>query len=151
MAPVVNPLESEKPETTASIIPPSVTQTTTFIKRRNRGGIRKKEDLDSEVDPTSSLGGEEDVSKETDTLFKRAKLSKAAPLAFTTKREGRMEDVGHSYESSRAIQSGVNDAATRTLETETEHGQDARYACWKVLYEGVWDGHQLPDSMQVCP
>lgn len=130
--PLAKPLDSE---TAASIIPPLVTQSTNFIKRKNRGSIRKKEDLDVEADPsgTAGGGGGED-GKDTDTLFKRAKLSKAAPLAFTTKREGRMEDVGHSYESSRAIQSGVNDLATRTLETETEHGQDAR--CVPVDVQG---------------
>lgn len=116
------PLE---PETASSIIPPIVTQSTTFIKRRNRGSIRKKEDLDAETDASGTAEGGED-GKDTDNLFKRAKLTKAAPLAFTTKREGRMEDVGHSYESSRAIQGGVNDSATRMLETETEHDNDAR-------------------------
>ncbi|MEW5299313.1 MAG: hypothetical protein WDW38_003399 [Sanguina aurantia] len=56
-----------------------------------------------------------------------------------------MEDVGHSYESSRAIQSGVNDAATRTLETETEHGQDARALREQKMKQALEDG-SVPDD-----
>ena len=59
-------------------------------------------------------------------IVRKAKVQKAAPLAFTTKQDSSNKPVKLLYESDRGVQQASDQGATRSLETETETDRDAR-------------------------
>lgn len=85
----------------------------TFAKRnKNRGGLRKR-------------AAEDDGGGDASGVVRKAKVAKDSSMAFTTKRDDRLETF--KFESDRTLQQRDDQGATRLLDVDTEADRDARW------------------------
>ena len=87
-----------------------------FKQRKNRGNIRKR--------PTEDDG---DAAAEETAVIRKQKQQRGDPLAFTTKQEGKREDIAVTFASVAGALAAKDTTATRANETETAYDRDARY------------------------
>lgn len=99
-------------------------------KRKNRGNLRKRPAADSDEEPGAGPSNQDGAGTEA---IRRAQKPREAPLAFTTKREDKVETF--KFESSGAAQIKNDGGATRALETETEFDRDNRAVKERMLQQ----------------
>jgi hypothetical protein len=97
----------------AAVVAPSVQGG--FKQRKNRGNMRKR--------PTED---EQDAAEEETAVVRKQKQQRGDPLAFTTKQEGKRDDVAVTFASIAGSLAAKDTTATRELETETAYDRDAR-------------------------
>lgn len=109
-------MERERPEGSGAVPVsepgPGPGSEVAFVKRRNRGSIRKKP-------------SEEGRDEAPNTAVPVKRPNRGA-VASSRKGEGEDKAQPFVFESSNAIQQAGDGGATRALETETAHDRDAR-------------------------
>jgi RING finger protein 113A len=97
---------------------PAAAVPTVPSKRKHRGNLRKRPAVDSDDDSAMPVTLAPDVAR------KAQRVRESAPLAFTTKREGRADIF--KFESSGGLQVRDDGGATRALDINTADDRDNR-------------------------